>query len=136
MSESIDRLLVIAQLHHDRLRAQAESLRRELAGYDLAMGVALSHLRGFAGFDPDRLLAELTAAYAELAEHDPEDPALTPLVRLEAMLRSQMGMPIESECLPKSERRGYSHTPQLGLVAPGLLDPAESGQGGQDRDEP
>jgi len=90
----------------------AHRLQRELIGFEHLAGALLAYAQQKPGFDPNAL-NDLAQHWMRSGAFAPDDPALEPFERLEAMLRSHQGSPVLAEYLPKEQQRGFPYPPVL-----------------------
>ena len=108
------------------IRGLLEIAERDRQGLEWLVGLLLQQLQGMPGYSDEHLLEAVVQGYGELAEHDPADPAIEPYVRLEVMLRSRLGEPVDASCLPRGLQAGY---PAPGGAALRMIPPGPAAQG-------
>lgn len=92
------------------LTESRHALTQELLGLEQLVGSLLCYAQSLPGFVADDLLV---LAGAQLAAETlrPHDPLHGPLERLEAMLRSQAGSPVDPAEIDKESRLGFPYPP-------------------------
>lgn len=99
------------------LEMAAHRLQRELVGFEHLAGALLAYAQMRPGYDPEAL-DELAQYWMRSGVFAADDPALEPFERLEAVLRSQRGCPVDASSLAKEQRRGFPYPPLLRQVEP------------------
>lgn len=112
------------QLRHlaQGLLETTQRVERELVGFEHLAGALLAYARGLPGYDP-QALHHLAQYWLRSGEWSPDDPALDPFERLEAVLRSEQGHPVDARRLPKELQRGFPSPPTLRPVPARKSDP-------------